>query len=254
MNEVAEGGCHMELTVIGHWGGYPKQGEASSGYLIEYDGFKLLLDCGSAVLSQLQSYIKPEELKAVVLSHYHPDHVADIGVLQHALLIGKHIKGINFNLPIYGHQQDGVSFGALTYKDITTGIAYEQGESLHIGPFTIEFLKTKHSVICFAMRISAGGKTLVYTADSAYFEELIAFAKDANILLCESNFYKGMDAANAGHMTSEEAGILASKANADKLILTHLPHFGDLQQLIKEAKENFANEITLASQGLKISI
>ncbi|CAM4060666.1 MBL fold metallo-hydrolase [Lederbergia lenta] len=244
----------MELTVIGHWGGYPKSGEASSGYLMEHDGFKLLMDCGSAVLSQLQSYIKPEELKAVVLSHYHPDHVADIGVLQHALLIGKYINSTNFNLPIYGHQQDGLAFDALTYKNITTGIAYEQGKNLHIGPYTIEFLKTKHSVACFAMRISAGGKTLVYTADSAYFEELTDFAKDANILLCESNFYKGMDAAVAGHMTSEEAGILASKANVDKLILTHLPHFGDLKQLVIEAKENFTGNVSLASQGFKISV
>ncbi|PRS39145.1 hypothetical protein C6W19_10090, partial [Bacillus sp. RJGP41] len=43
-----------------------------------------VLDCGSGVLSQLQNHMKPEDLGAVVLSHYHPDHVADIGVLQHA--------------------------------------------------------------------------------------------------------------------------------------------------------------------------
>ncbi len=52
------------------------------------------MDCGSAVLSQLQTYITPEELDAVILSHYHADHMADIGVLQHALLIGKYVNGI----------------------------------------------------------------------------------------------------------------------------------------------------------------
>lgn len=85
----------MKLTVIGHWGGYPKMGEASSGYLLEHKGFKLLVDCGSAVLSQLQYYLKPTELDAVIVSHYHPDHVADIGVLQHALLIGKYTEGFS---------------------------------------------------------------------------------------------------------------------------------------------------------------
>ncbi|MBS4204125.1 MBL fold metallo-hydrolase [Lederbergia citrea] len=244
----------MKITIIGHWGGYPKAGEASSGYLLEYDGFKLLVDCGSAVLSQLQTYIKPEELDAVILSHYHPDHVADIGVLQHALLIGKYVNGHSRNLPIYGHPHDTASFNSLTYKDITTGISYEQDEKIHIGPFEIEFIKTKHPVACFAMRVSAGGKTLIYTADSAYFTELAEFAEKADIVLCESNFYKGMDGAAAGHMTSEEAGTLAAKAGVGKLVLTHLPHFGDHQQLVAEAKEQFTGEVVLASMGLNLSL
>ena len=79
----------MKLTVIGHWGGYPKQNEASSGYLLSHNGFHLLIDCGSGVLSQLQNYMQPEDIDAVIISHYHPDHIADIGVLQHARLIKK---------------------------------------------------------------------------------------------------------------------------------------------------------------------
>ncbi|MBS4210678.1 MBL fold metallo-hydrolase [Bacillus sp. FJAT-50079] len=244
----------MKLTVIGHWGGYPKAGEASSGYLLEHDGFKLLIDCGSAVLSQLQAYVQPESLDAVILSHYHADHIADIGVLQHALLISKYLNHTNKNIPIYGHSYDSNGFANLTYKDITTGIAYDQGEMLSVGPFSIDFLKTEHPATCFAMRISAGEKVLVYTGDTAYFEELAPFANDANVLLCECNFYKGMNGASAGHMTSEEAGILASQANIKKLILTHLPHFGDHKQLIAEANEQYSGNITLASQGLMIHI
>lgn len=248
------GVMYVKITVIGHWGGYPKAGEASSGYLVEHDGYKILVDCGSAVLSNLQTYIKPEELDAVVLSHYHADHVADIGVLQHALLIGKYVNGTNNNLPIYGHPQDKQAFEALTYKDITTGIAYNQGESLNLGPFIFDFLRTKHPAECYAMKISAGGKTIVYTADTAYFDELSHFAVNSDMLLCESNFYKGMDGKGAGHMTSEEAGALAAKSNVSKLVLTHLPHFGDLQQLVIEAKEQYTGDIILASKDLNLTI
>lgn len=242
----------MKLTVIGHWGGFPKAGEASSGYLLEHNGFHLLIDCGSAVLSQLQNYISPDDLDAVIISHYHPDHIADIGVLHHALLISKYVNGYEKTLPIYGHVKDVNSFQSLTYKDISKGIAYIPDQKIEVGPFKIEVLETKHPVACYAMKISVDGKTLIYTADTAYFEELVEFAEGADMLLCESNFYKGMDGAAAGHMTSEEAGSLAKQANVETLILTHLPHFGELQQLVTEAKENFNGQVILASQGLEI--
>lgn len=253
-NAFNKGMMHMNITVIGHWGGYPKSGEASSGYLLEHDGFHLLVDCGSAVLSQLQNYIAPKTIDAVILSHYHADHFADIGVLQHAWLIGKYVDHINRNVPIYGHTFNKTAFEELTYKDITTGIGYKENEQIHIGPFQIEFLRTHHPVPCFAMKICAANKTLVYTADSAYFEELAEFSKGADLLLCESNFYKGMDGAAAGHMTSEEAGKLASHAEVGKLVLTHLPHFGDLNQLLSEAQAIFTGDTVLASKGLQLTI
>ncbi|MFD1708043.1 MBL fold metallo-hydrolase [Siminovitchia sediminis] len=244
----------MELTVIGHWGGYPRAGEASSGYLLTHRGVHLLIDCGSAVLSKLQNYIDPEDLDAIVLSHYHADHTADIGVVQHALYVGKFTNQYNRTLPIYGHDLDKEGFGQLTYKDVTKGIVYRAGETVHIGPFYIDFLKTRHPVPCFAMRIEANGKALVFTGDTSYFEELASFAHKADLLLCESNFYQGMDGTAAGHMTSEEAGKVAHAAGVDKLILTHLPHFGELSRLKKEAAEQFGGTVQLASEGLIIRI
>ena len=69
----------MKITTIGWWGAYPDANEASSGYLLESEGYYVLIDCGSGVLSRLQNYIALQNLDAVVLSHYHWDHVADIG-------------------------------------------------------------------------------------------------------------------------------------------------------------------------------
>ncbi|MGG5833061.1 MBL fold metallo-hydrolase, partial [Bacillus pumilus] len=62
-----------------------------------------LVDCGSGVLSKLQQYIDIEELDAVLLSHYHHDHIADIGPLQYAKLVGYHLGKSSGPLPIYGH-------------------------------------------------------------------------------------------------------------------------------------------------------
>jgi ribonuclease BN (tRNA processing enzyme) len=244
----------MKMTIIGYWGGYPKKNGASSGYLLEHDGFHLLLDCGSGVLSKLQNVIQPENLDAVLLSHYHPDHIADIGVLQHARLIqgllGKQMQ----SLPIYGHPFDQAEFSKLTYKNITTGVAIDPAQTLALGPFHITFLKTGHPAVCFAMRIEAGGKTFVYTGDGSYQPELIDFCREADFLLCECNFYGNQDGKQAGHMNSIEAGELAEKAGVKQLCLTHLPHYGDISELLREAKTQFAGMIKLAEEFSAISI
>src|SRR5699024_12774482 len=78
----------MKVTIIGFWGGYPAAGGATSAYLVEEKDFKLLVDAGSGSLSKLQNYINISDLDAVIVSHYHHDHVADIGVLQYAKLVG----------------------------------------------------------------------------------------------------------------------------------------------------------------------
>lgn len=244
----------MQLHIIGCWGGYPKANEASSGYLLECDGFQLLIDCGSGVLSKLQNTLLPKQIDSVILSHYHSDHIADIGVLQHARLIQGILGGALPNLPIYGHQLDTQEFAKLTYKEITKGVAYDPQASLTVGPFMIHFLQTVHPVPCFAMRIEAHGKAVVYTGDTSFKSELIDFCKNADLLLSECNFYGNMDAKGAGHMTSIDCGTLAKEANVKELVLTHLPHFGHLPQLVEEAAQHFAGKISLASQDLKIKI
>ncbi len=244
----------MKITVVGCWGGYPKANEASSGYLLEHDDFRLLIDCGSGVLSKLQNLISPGELDGVILSHYHADHIADIGVLQHARLIQSIIGDPLPCLPIYGHNLSKQEFPKLTYKEITKGIAYQSNKTLTMGPFKIRFLQTEHPVPCFAMRIEAGEKVVLYTADTSFKEELIGFCQDANLLLCECNLYGDLDGKTAGHMTSFDAGTLANRANVKRLVLTHLPHFGNLQQLVNEASQFYQGNISLAAQDMSIQI
>ncbi|CEG29620.1 MBL fold metallo-hydrolase [Bacillus sp. B-jedd] len=244
----------MKLTIIGQWGGYPKKNGASTGYLLEQDGYKLLIDCGSGVLAKMQNVVQPEELDAVILSHYHPDHVADISVLYHARLIQGFLKGKLPVLPIYGHKEDDAEFRKLTHDGVTKGFAYKPGAALQIGPFDITFLKTVHPVPCYAMRFEAGGKSIVYTADSAFKEEFIPFSKNADVLLCECNFYAHQSGQGAGHMTSTEAGRFARRSEAGQLILTHLPHYGELNNLVEEASKEYSGKIRLADEFMVVEL
>ncbi|SFD37308.1 Ribonuclease BN, tRNA processing enzyme [Lentibacillus persicus] len=239
----------MKLTIIGYWGGYPAPGGATSAYLLEQDDFTLLIDAGSGALSKLQHTKHVMDLDAVILSHYHNDHVADIGVLQYAWLVQSYIRERNEILPIYGHTEDEEGFKALTHKN-TEGIPYDPDAALEVGPFTITFLRTEHPVPCFGMRITDGETVLVYTADTAFKEEWYDFARDADFLITDCNFYEHQDGSGTGHMTSKEGAMIAEEANAGKLILSHLPQYGDNRNLVKEAKQYFSGSIQLAAEDL----
>ncbi|HET7628857.1 MAG TPA: MBL fold metallo-hydrolase [Bacillales bacterium] len=239
----------MKWTVIGYWGGYPAEKSATSGYLLECGGFRLLVDCGSGVLAQLQSFSGIRELDAVLVSHYHHDHVADIGPLQFARLVESYTTGPLPVLPIYGHREDEDGFARLSYKTYTQGQAYDPNGILSIGPFSVSFMKTKHPVDCYAMKITDGRDSIVYTADSAYLPGFAKFAEGADLLVCESNFYAGQDASAAGHMTCTEAASIASDAGVGRLLLTHLPHFGNHEELVRQAREIYNGDVQLAYTG-----
>lgn len=239
----------VKVTVLGFMGGYPSSTGATSTYLIEKDGYSILLDLGSGGLLTYQKYQKVTELQAVIVSHYHADHIADIGVLQHALLVQSYFQDNPPIIPVYGHAETLEAFESLTHH-YTMAVPYIERETLKLGPFFIRFLKTNHPVPCYGMRITDGRRTVVYTADTAYQSSWIPFSKNADLLIADCNFYKGQAGDEAGHMTSQEAGYIAREANVDKLLLSHLPHYGNHQQLVEEAQEEFNGDIVLAYEGL----
>jgi ribonuclease BN (tRNA processing enzyme) len=242
----------MEITILGRWGAYPEAGEATAGYLIEHKDEKILIDCGSGVLAQLQNYIKLSDLTYVIISHTHHDHVADLGCLQYACLIDMDLGKRSEVLPIYIADESNLNkFKAMMGTDIRR---ISNKESLNIDDLSFTFLKTFHEAYCLAMKIQIHDRTMIYTADTFFDGSLIDFCMNADILIAETSFYKDTDAKKYGHMNSTDVGTLADKANAQKVILTHLPHFGELERLVSEVGEIYQGSIELATSGLKIKL
>lgn len=244
----------MKLTIIGHWGAYPEAGEATSCYLLEKDGYKLLIDCGSGALSQLQYYCSLDKLDAVILSHYHHDHIADIGPLQYSRIVAQALKTTEKPLHIYGHRYDQQEFGKLSKPPFVLSFMYDEKSRLNIGPFQLTFFETHHKARCFAIRIDGHGKSLVYTGDSSYMDDFCQFAKGSDIFICETSFYANQNGQPYGHMNSIEAATIARDASVKKIVLTHLPHFGDHSQLLNEVTTIFNGEVQLARKGLIVEL
>lgn len=241
----------MKLTVIGCYGAYPPADGATSGYLVEEKDTKVLLDCGSGVLAKLQQVIPLYELDAVVLTHYHPDHCADLGCLQYAVMIDRKLGRRDKPFCAWGPG----SVETLAYEEYCEGRSYEENRTFQVGCLTFEVAANLHEVRGYAIGVtSPEGVKLVYSGDTAYYGGLASFAKDADCFLCESSFYRGeQDRPPAQHLTSLEAARLAAEARAKLLVLTHLPHFGEPEQLADEAASVYSGRVLLARQGLVLS-
>jgi ribonuclease BN (tRNA processing enzyme) len=212
-----------------------------------------LLDCGSGVLAQLFRHMSVEQLDAAVLTHYHADHVADLGCLQYSALIATQLGKMNRPLPIYGHDRSE-QFLKLSYGSYTEGRKIQEGEEAEIAGMCFWFQGTVHPEYNLAIRIEAEGKQLVYTGDTAFDERLADFAKNCDLLICESSLYEGQTGDKIGHCTAPEAGKIAQMSGAKSLVLTHLPHYGDVDMMLQQASQTYAGPIQLARAGLSITI
>jgi ribonuclease BN (tRNA processing enzyme) len=209
----------------------------------------MLVDCGSAVLAKMQKYIKIEELDALLVSHYHFDHTADIGTLLYGRQIKTKLGQVSKPLDIYGHTYNRVELDRMKLEGYANVTAYTEKDTIQAGPFTITFCEVKHPVKCYAMRISDGQDTVAYTGDTSYFTGLSKFVRGAQHLICECNLYSNQEGAIMGHMNSADAARVANDAEAYELLLTHLPHYGDIGELKNDAEKTFKGRISLAHTG-----
>ncbi len=241
------------LTIIGHWGAYPNRGEATSCYLLQSEETSVLLDCGSGALSALQEHIALADIDAVILSHYHADHMADMGCLQYAALIDMDLGRRGKPLRIYGHDQYA-STDRLSFRDCAVGSTYNANSILEIGPFRFSFTPTTHPDPCFAVRAECGSASLVYSGDTEPCWDLVPFSEGAELMLCEASLYDLYKGKIPGHMSAGEAGELALAAGAGRLAITHLPHWGAHSELLAQAKAAFGGETILARKSLRLEL
>ncbi len=234
--------------MIGWWGAYPGVDGATSGYLLQSGGLKLLLDCGSGVLSRLQQHIGLEQLEAVVLTHYHWDHIADIGCLQYAARVLMDLGRRSKPLGVYGHTESE-RFADMNYLAYCQGYPIDDSAPLELGELRLTFSRNVHPDTCFSIRVEGGGLTFVYITDTGYCDGLVETARGADLLLCESSLYDEYRGRIPGHLTAGEAGTIAARAGARHLVLTHLPHFGDHERLLRQARKKFGGRVELAESG-----
>ncbi len=82
----------------------------------------------------------------------------------------------------------GTTFRELSFSDYFHPTPLAWTEETVVGPFTIRTRRTIHHVPTSALLISAAGRTLGYSADTAFDPELIAFLSPADLIVHETNY------------------------------------------------------------------
>ncbi|MBT9258577.1 MAG: MBL fold metallo-hydrolase [Clostridiales bacterium] len=241
----------MKLTVLGNQGPFPGPGGATSGYLLQEGDWSLLLDVGSGVLSRLLQEISLADLKAVLISHWHDDHVADLGVLAYAVQVERSMGRFGPDpLPVYGPPD---AEGERRLKGLEAFLTYEPVPRA-LGPFTLETAPTVHARPGYSYRISSSTGTLCYSGDTGWQEDLIALAKGAGLFLAEASFLEPEKPGEGpGHLTGLQAGEMAAAAGVKELLLTHFYPFFDPSRLVQQAAQVFPR-VQAARRGVAYDV
>jgi ribonuclease BN (tRNA processing enzyme) len=239
----------MRLTVLGGSGAFPPPGGACSGYVVEQEGFRLLVDPGYATLPRLPC--APAEVDAVLVTHAHPDHCADLNPLLRARVLPR--TGVP-PLPVWSLP------GALdAVLALEPGPMLDGSYVLHdlapvaVGPFDVVPVEVPHFVPCAGVRLTAGGRTLAYPGDSRPDPAVVRLATGADLFLAEASFPAEVpEAQRAGLTSAVDASRQATWAGVGRLVLTHVMPVTSPDEVLAAAE--FDGPVDVAVPGLTIDL
>jgi ribonuclease BN (tRNA processing enzyme) len=240
-----------ELTVLGSCGAFPEPGRACSGFLLDWDGFRLVLDLGYATLPRLLRHCPDGHLDAIVITHEHPDHCVDL----HAL----------FRIRYYGPAR-GTRTPLFCPPGVLDRLAgLEPDADLHdvfdvhhlpdahqIGPFDLTGTALPHYVPNAGIRLTTDGLVLAYTGDTGPTPALADLGRDADLYIVEATDRPGPPSPHL--MTATDAGHWAHQAGARRLLLTHFWPGNDRTATLATARTEFDGELLAADEDLVIAL
>ena len=245
------------ITVLGGCGAWPAAGLACSGYLVEHEGFRLVLDPGYATLPQLLRYAAAEQVDAVLISHGHPDHCADLNPLLRARALGEASPRA---LPV--HTLPGAADAVLALDnprmlaDAYVLREFTAGHRFEVGPFRVDTWALPHFVPNAGLRLTAGGRVLAYTGDTGPSPDIAVMAREADVLLAEATFPDRVPSARDAPFlsTAGQAGQHAAGAGAGRLVLTHLWPGTDPAAARTAARRAYPADLDVAAPGMIIDL
>lgn len=247
----------MRLTTIGTGTAAPHPQRVSAAHLIEAGSVRLLLDCGAGSVHRMaQLGVSWSDISHVAISHFHPDHVADVVMLvmgwrwgqlpartQPATLIGP------VGMGAFMERLAGLYGAWLLAPGFPFTIREMQSDEVIRLPDGVELsaMPVPHTAESVAYSVVQGATRLVYTGDTGEDERLAEWAAGCDLLLAECSLPDSL--AIREHLTPRQAGALASRAQAKRLALTHFYPPVEAVDIVAEVAEQYAGPVVCATDG-----
>jgi len=220
----------VRVVVLGSGDAFGSGGRAHSAYLIETPHSTVLLECGPTILQAMKGAgHDTAKIDAVLLSHMHGDHFGGVPFLLMEYLYERPRER---PLTVFGPPETEARtrrlFSALYEKPAEKPLSFPlrwhevaPGTPVDVaGLRTTPFVATHvPELCCYGYRIEVGGKTIVYSGDSAWTDELARQARGADLFLCECSTYETLLPI---HIAYPEIAARARELGCRRLVLSHL--------------------------------
>lgn len=261
---MSSGNSATTVTILGSGTCVPSLKRSSCSVLIEVGNAKLLFDSGPGTMRRLlEADTTIFEISHIFYSHFHPDHT---GEFVPFLFSTKYPDGQKRKDPltvtagrgfldfysrlknVYGHWIE-IEPGLLNIIELDNN----KRDTHQFNDFSVQSAPMDHNEESIAYRMtSADGKSIVYSGDTDYNENLIELAENADLFICESALPDKFRV--KGHLTPSLAGKIARQAGVKKLVLTHFyPECGqtDIEQ---ECRKFYSGPLVLAEDLMRIEV
>ena len=234
----------LTLTVLGCSGTYPGADSACSGYLVRSPAASVVVDLGAGTLANLQRHLAVGDIDAVVLTHVHPDHWLDLPLLRNAM---RYVLGLD-GLAVHGTAETWLMAEVVIGELPPTLVWHSIDETsvLEVGDQVLRFSRTDHSVETLAVRVEAGARSLLYSADTGSGWDPGAAGAGVDLLVCEASL-RSEDEGQVQHLSAREAGKLARAMGAGRLVVTHVVPGVDPESQRELAERAFGGPVELAT-------
>ncbi len=240
------------VVALGTAAAVPNAQHATTYLAVEGRQGFLLIDCGERPLIRIRhAGLELHRLQGLIITHFHPDHVLGIPIL----LMNTWLLGRTEPLPVYGLQDALERFEAMMglfrweeWPDFFPSPCHVTDEEigalvLEDDEFRITSAPVKHLVPTIGLRIEnkLSGGVLAYSGDTEPCDAVVELARGADILIHEAA------RSTLGHSSAAQAGEIAQRAGAARLVLIHYrPAAWKYDRWLEEAASTFDGPVELA--------
>jgi ribonuclease BN (tRNA processing enzyme) len=243
----------MQLTILGSSAAAQNPGGACSSYLVRDVDTAVVLDMGSGAFGNLQRFVEPDAVDAIIITHTHADHTLDLMPYRYWLNFSPPDSrgrprlylppgGLAPLLKVSGNQDPSPDF----YAEVFEVHEYDPDAVLDINGWRHTFHGMKHAPHTYGVRID-GPAVLAYSADTGPTEAILPLCERADLFLCECS---NRDESSFDlHLKPREAGRYAREGQVGRLVLTHRWHVYGVANAMEEAASEFGGPISVAREG-----